>query len=297
MRSASKLMRTAGLTAALLALALAAIGEAPAQKEATVLRIGASSSLSVEKSAEKEKAAVESLRSFIKEQTGFDNVIHHEKTWIDLAEKMAKGDEQLGTFPGYEFGWASDKDPKIKALAVAVNGIRYPVAAVVVRKDSKAKDIADTRGEILALPSTSQSLVRLFVHRAARGDNKKETFFAKVIDPENIEDALDDVVDKVAGVAAVDAAGLEAYKRRKPGRANQLKEIARSKPFPPVVLAYYEGSLDAKTLSRFRDGLLTANRQKKGQMLLTLFRLTGFEEVPSDFNRVMVDTIKVYPPE
>lgn len=295
-RASSVVWRTAGMMLALSALA-SVISEAPAQKDGTALRIGASSSLSVEKSAEKEKAAVESLRAFIKEQTGFDNVIHHEKTWIDLAEKMAKGEEQLGTFPGYEFGWASDKDPKIKPLAVAVNGIRYPVAAVVVRKDSRAKDIADTRGAVLALPSTSQSLVRLFVLREAQNGNKKETFFGKVIDPENIEDALDDVVDKVAGVAAVDSAGLEAYKRRKPGRANQLKEIARSKPFPPVVLAYYEGALDAKTLARFRDGLLNANRQKKGQMLLTLFRLTGFEEVPSDFNRVMTDTVKVYPPE
>jgi hypothetical protein len=31
-------------------------------------------------------------------------------------------------------------------------------------------------------------------------------------------------------------------------------------------------------------------------MLLTLFRLTGFEAVPSEFDKVLAETWKTYPP-
>jgi ABC-type phosphate/phosphonate transport system substrate-binding protein len=136
------------------------------------------------------------------------------------------------------------------------------------------------------------------VEREAQAAGKKvDAYFSKVLAPENTEDALDDVVDGMVGAAAVERVGLESYKRRKPGRFKQLKELAKSRPFPPVVVAYVDGSLDAKTLQRFREGLLGAARKERGEMLLTLFRLTGFEEVPRDFDKVLTETHKAYPPE
>src|SRR5207244_6848780 len=63
-----------------------------------------------------------------------------------------------------------------------------------------------------------------------RRSSDLKTFFPKITSPENTEDALDDVVDGVVQAAVVDRAGLEAYKRRKPGRFNRLKEVARSQP-------------------------------------------------------------------
>ena len=45
---------------------------------------------------------------------------------------------------------------------------------------------------------------------------------------------------------------------RKPGRFSKLKEVAHSQAFPPPLVACYEGSLDATTQKRFRDGLLEA---------------------------------------
>jgi hypothetical protein len=66
---------------------------------------------------------------------------------------------------------------------------------------------------------------------------------------------------------------------------------------PPTVLAYDEALLDARTCQRFRDGLMGANRKEKGQTLLTFFRLTGFEGVPKDFDQVVAETYKVYPPD
>ena len=123
-------------------------------------------------------------------------------------------------------------------------------------------------------------------HESQARGKKPEQFFSKVAAPENIEDALDDVVDGNVQAAAVDRAALEAYKRRKPGRFKKLKEIAHSQPFPPPLVAYYGNVLDEGTRERFRQGLLNASNKDKGQTMLTMFRLTGFEAVPEDFRRV-----------
>ncbi len=56
-----------------------------------------------------------------------------------------------------------------------------------------------------------------------------------------------------------------------------------------------EGVLDDATLRRFQEGLLNAKRKEKGERLLTLFRLTGFEAVPKDFDAVLAETRKAYP--
>ena len=138
--------------------------------------------------------------------------------------------------------------------------------------------------------------MRLYVERQCQARGKKaEEFFAKVTGPDNAEDAVDDVVDGVIQATVVDRAALEAYKRRKPGRFKKLKEIAHSQPFPPPLVAYQGNVVDEGTRERFRQGLLNAANKDKGQTMLTMFRLTGFEAVPEDFDKVLAETRKNYP--
>ena len=67
--------------------------------------------------------------------------------------------------------------------------------------------------------------------------------------------------------------------------------------FPQMVLELEKDNrLDQATLVRFRRGLLGANRKEKGQVLLTLFRLTGFEAAPANFDRMLAQTQKTFPP-
>src|SRR5262249_9334671 len=196
-----------------------------------------------------------------------------------------------------EFAWARGQHPKLQPLALAVNVHTYRTAHVVVRNDNKVANLAGLEGQSLALPRVNQGHLRLFVEREAKTRGKElEKFFSKITAPDNIEDAIDDVVDGVVQATVVDRAGLEAYKRRKPGRFNRLKEPARWQPFPPPLVAYQEGVLDDATLRRFQEGLLNAKNKEKGERLLTLFRLTGFERVPKDFERVLAETRKEYPP-
>jgi ABC-type phosphate/phosphonate transport system substrate-binding protein len=174
----------------------------------------------------------------------------------------------------------------------------YPTAYVVTNRNNKARSIGDLQGQTLAIPITGQRYLRLFVEREIQAKAKKapESFFSKITTPDNIEDALDDTVDGVVGAMAVDRAALEAFKRRKPARFKNLKEVAQSPPFPPTLVAYYGTHLDKATLERLRTGLLEANRKEKGETLLTMFRFTGFVDPPGDFDKVLAETRKLYPP-
>jgi ABC-type phosphate/phosphonate transport system substrate-binding protein len=281
------------LTAFLAIAGTAATGE---QGKAGLFRIGTSGTLTTDTPGSKEQAALETLHAFIKEETGLDNKIMRQKNWRELADKMAKGEMELGVFQGYEFAWAQEKYPELKPLALTVNVYVYPVGYVVVRGDNPAKDFAGLQGQSLSMPSTGQRCLRLFVDRECQANGKKtEDFFAKVMTPDNVEDAIDDVVDKVVQAAVVDRASLEAFKRRKPGRFEQLKEVAKSQPFPPALVAHYDKVADPGALALCEKGLLAASRKEKGETMLTLFRLTGFAKAPDDFEKVLAETRKNYP--
>src|SRR4051812_43553049 len=89
-----------------------ALTAAPAQQKKTdLLRIGSSGSLTSSSSNVKEADALETLRSFIKEETGMENSIVNEKGWQAVADKLKKQQLQIGIFQGFEFAWAQEKDP------------------------------------------------------------------------------------------------------------------------------------------------------------------------------------------
>ncbi len=297
----SRLLRRAVQFGALAFAALAAAGGAGArdqQSKIDVLRIGASGTFSTQGGAANEKSSLETLRSFIKDETGLDNEIVREKHWRDLLAKMAKGQEQVGVFQGYEYAWAQAQSRELQPLAVAVNIYVYPVAYVVTRKDNAAKDFGGLQGHSIATVAGSPGHLQLYVDRQCQALGKSSSaFFSKVVASENFEAALDDVVDGTVDATAADRSALEAYKARKPGRFNQLRPVAQSQPFPPPVVAYYGNYLDEATRERFRNGLLNANKSERGQTMLTLFRLTEFQPPPADFEKVLAATRAAYPPE
>jgi len=263
-----------------------------------MLRIGSSGTLTGGAPGTKEIAALKTLQTFIKDETGLSNEILRQKNWQELAAKLAKGELQLGVFQGYEYAWAQEKYPELKPLAVAVNVYLYPVAYVVTRKDDPANDFAGLKGKTLAIPVTGQPFLRLYIDRQCEAMGAPaNSLFAKITSPDNIEDAIDDVVDGKVSAVAVDRPALEGYKRRKPGRFNQLRPVAHSEKFPPPVVAYYNANLDEGTLERFRSGLINANKKEKGEMMLTLFHLSGFNPVPPDFGKVLAEMRKTYPPQ
>ena len=287
------LPRAAVVLALLIAASALARG---AQPKVAVLHIGSTGTLTGKIDSPKEKAGFETLKRFIKDETGLDNEIVGQLQWPELAAKMAKGEFQLGVFQGFEFAWAQQIQPELRPLAVGINVYRYPVACIFTRKDNPVKEFADLKGKALTQTLGGQEFPRLYVDRACQAlGAKPDAFFSMIATSENLEDAIDDVVDGKAAATVLDQAAVDAYKRRKPGRFNQLKELTRSQPFPPLVIAHYGTHLDDVTLRRFKDGLLSASRKDKGEMLLTLSHLSGFETIPPDFSHVLEEMRKRYP--
>ena len=211
-----------------------------------------------------------------------------------LGAQLAAGTVQLAIFHGIEFGWAKKKHPELKPLVIAVNQNRFLSAHVVVRSDSKVVNLAELHDKSIAVPCHTREHCHLFLRRRCR-DCKPQVFFAKVTTPPNTEEALDDAVDGVVQATVVDGVSLDCYKRLKPGRASKLRIVQTSEVFPAAVIAYRPGTLDDATLKRFREGLINANRTILGRQMLTLWKLTAFEEVPADYDHALSEIVKAYP--
>jgi ABC-type phosphate/phosphonate transport system substrate-binding protein len=266
-------------------------------EKSDVLRIGLSGPLASDTQGPKEKAVAAMLQAFIKSETGINDEIVCQKNWRDLADKLAKGQLQAGVFQGYEFAWAQEQHPSLRPLVLALTGPRNLTACVVARCDGKANQFDDLRGQSLGLPDTGQRHLRLFVERECQAHGTEpDAFFSKISSPQNVENCLDDVVEGTMQAAVVDHAALEVYKERKPGRFNQLKGVAKSRPLPPVVVAFCDKVLDEYTVRRFRERLVESQNKEKARMMLTLLRLTAFELAPDNFEEVLAETRKAYPP-
>jgi ABC transporter, phosphonate, periplasmic substrate-binding protein len=114
--------------------------------------------------------------------------------------------------------------------------------------------------------------------------------------PGDVEDALDAVVDQQVAGAIVDAAALEGYSKLKPGRSAKLRTLQQSEAFPCAVVAYLPGVLSDSLLERFRDGMIGARDTARGRQLLELCRITRFEAVPPEYDQMLTDIAKAYPP-
>ncbi len=216
---------------------------------------------------------------------------------MGLGQSLADNHIQLAVFHGVEFAWAKTRHPELKPLVVAVNQAAFLHAVVCVRGDSKATALNDMQNKTIAIPRESRDHCYLFVERRCPEYKRgPRGYFSKITTPANAEEALDDVVDGVVQGTVIDGVSLESYRRRKPGRFTHIKAVETSETFPTGVIAYRPGNLDEATLKKFRDGLMNANHTILGKQLLTIWKLTAFEPVPADYEQVLTQIVKAYPP-
>jgi ABC-type phosphate/phosphonate transport system substrate-binding protein len=213
-----------------------------------------------------------------------------------LAERLAAGKTTLGVFPGCEFAWVRQQHPKLCPLMVAVNGSPHLHALVLVRQDAPAKSFGDLQSRAVALPRGTRQHCSLFFERSCKAlDAAPDKFCSRIDTPASAEEALDEMVDGQVDAVILDGASLECYLRRKPGRGAQLRELARSETFPATVIAYQAGAVDETHLKKFREGLHAAKQTALGRQALIMWRITGFEPVPKDYEQTLTDIAKAYP--
>jgi hypothetical protein len=61
-------------------------------------------------------------------------------------------------------------------------------------------------------------------------------------------------------------------------------------------LAVKKGVVAPATLTQIRDGLTQAHKSAEGKMLMMLWNLKGFAEVPKDYDDQLDKIAKAYPP-
>jgi len=239
-------------------------------------------------------AMMQPLGSIMESQTGIRGELVPGGDAESLGKQVADGKLQLAVFHGIEFAWAKQKHPELRPLVIAINQARYLSALVVVRAESKVASLADLRDKTLALPNHTREHCHVFLNRHCP-DCKPNCFFSKITNPPNTEEALDDTIDGAVEATIVDGVSLDCFKRRKPGRAARLRIVHTSELFPAAVVVYKPGVLDELTLKRFHDGMVNTSRTIIGRQMLTLWKLTGFEYVPQDYDRGLIEIVKAYP--
>jgi ABC-type phosphate/phosphonate transport system substrate-binding protein len=230
-------------------------------------------------------------------QTGMSGELIKVGSAENLGQQLAGDQVELGVFHGFEFAWARQKHPGLQPLMIAVNQQHHLRALLIVRKECAATSWADLKGKRLALPQGSREHCRLFLDRHCQELGRDTArFFSQIATPANVEEALDKVVDDAVEAAVVDNISLERFQRRKPGRFARLRTLAESEVFPAAVVAYRPGAINEELLQRFRTGMLNASDTALGRQLLTLWKLTGFEAVPADYDQTLKAIVKAYPP-
>ncbi len=237
------------------------------------------------------------FNSLVKEFTGLPGHMTVGKDAYDVGQQLTDGSVQFGVFHGIEFGWARQKYPDLKPLMVAIYKHRNVHAHLVVRNDSEHKNVGDLKGKDIGLPLFTKEHCRIYLKRqtleAAQCDPK--AFFAKVLKPLNAESALDEVVGGELAAALVDTTSLECYQDVKPGCFRRLKVLKVSENFPVAVIAYKEGMVPAAVITRFREGMMNANKSERGRDMMNTFKISGFEPIPAGYLDQVANIVKLYP--
>jgi ABC-type phosphate/phosphonate transport system substrate-binding protein len=261
------------------------------------IKVGVAGSMFRDAPASLVTALLKPFKSLLDTQTGINGQMVAAESAEDLGKQLAEDKVQLGVFHGFEFAWASAKHPELKPLLVTVNPTSCMCVCVLVRKDGDVKEFMDLKDTNLAIPLYTREHCHLFVERRCLDAGLPiERFFKKVTTPPNMEDALDGVVDGTLQAAVVDAAVLANFAKRKPGRFAKLRPLLESDPFVPAVVACNPANFDEAVQKRFIEGLLNAAQTTKGQRLLTICRITGFETIPDGFEKQLTRLLKAYPP-
>lgn len=216
----------------------------------------------------------------------------------DVRKQLADGKIQLAVFHGFEYAWAQSKNPELRPLVIAVSQDNPRLTAqIIVSHESKVQNLEELKGQRLALPRGTREHCRLFASRRTleRG-HRLEKFFGRISRPSHVGAALDDVAAGRADATVVDGKAWEDYKWARPLQARRLRTLMQSEVFPTGVIAYKSGGIPDATLKKFRDGLSSAHEQLAGKQLMSLWKLSKFDDVPVDYQDTLNNIVKAYPP-
>jgi ABC-type phosphate/phosphonate transport system substrate-binding protein len=290
------MLRRLWLAALILPLCGLALRPRAEAAEAAPVRIGMVASIFADVPPALVQIMSPTFGTMMKEFTGLDGTLTVGGDPFDVSKDLKDGKLQLAVFHGFEFAWAQERDPALKPLLVAVNKHRSLKAHLVVRNDCNAACISELKGEAFALPRKTREHCKLFLDKQCMNTTNSEakTCFNVLVSPYP-EAGLDAVASGKAKATVVDTLALDAYREIKPSVFAKLKVLKESEHFPTGVVAYREGSLPPELVNRFREGMIAANKTDRGRDMLSMWKITAFEPVPNDYQKMLSDILKAYP--
>lgn len=244
------------------------------------------------------RLAVQPLTALIKEHTGLKAQLLLGGDAFELGRKLHSDEVDLAVFHGIEMAWTQQKYANLRPLIISHNKFPNLRANLVVRQDSSLANLADLKGQTLAVPRQTKVHCRVFLdHQCTTSCQcQARIFFKNIANPCDYEEALDEVLGGKVQAALVDDWALYNYGQNKPERFPQLRILKKSEQFPTGTIAYREGALDEATLQRFRQGMSNASTTVRGREMMNWFRIRAFQAVPQEYLQQLADILKTYPP-
>jgi len=263
----------------------------PAQaQDPDTLRIGFVESIVQESPVSRRQAFSKEFSDLVRDFTGMKSTVTQGINSETAAKQLEDGKWDLGIFHGLEYAWVIGNHPKLKTLMITTTRVSPVKAVLVAKKEGGANSAADLKGKNISLLQVMHC--KLFAEKIA---GKSRDYFGNISPTRSVEDALDELLgDHVQG-AIVDTAALAVYKNLQPGRYDRLKVVTESEPFPPAIIVYREGHLSKAMLERLKTGMMKANQTDRGRESLDAFKVTGFADVPADFQQSLANIVQAYP--
>jgi ABC-type phosphate/phosphonate transport system substrate-binding protein len=240
---------------------------------------------------------VSPFKALMEAETGLSGEVVTGRDPMALARDLLDDKVQIGVFHGHEYAWAKQKFPKLAVVALCVNRTQHIKLHLVVRTDSAAQSFADLKGKIISVPRMGREQCLLYLERrCVPPGTRPEAFYRHVSRPIATADSLNEVVEREAAAAIVDAAGLEDYRKSNGALGRRLRSLAISEPFPAGVIAYCPGRFSEEKVAKFRAGLLAAKTTAVGRSTLKRLRLTSFEAPSEDHDALLAAIARAYPP-
>jgi len=282
---------------AILVVSIATTKPAAALEPKSPIRIGVLPTMYRGDKPSRAAAIREPLLDEVEARTGLDCEFVVVLSSSDMSRQLSEGRLHFGLCQGFEFAWMKTKEPKLKALMVALPVHRPLKAFLVVASSNPAKNLCELRGKTLAIPNGSHAIVSLYADRKCRCEGKlPKEIFKSIEKPENSETALHQLYENEVQAAVVDGAALQAFAERYPARSKYIRTLMESEPFPMSVVVTHDGIVDSNTLSRFQFGMQKATASVMGRKLMGLMHSAGFEPVPANYDEQLADFVKRYPP-
>lgn len=240
------------------------------------LEIGVSESLMAGIPEWMRGVAADPFLKLIKANTNFTGHASFHPDGLAVGKALDDGKLHFGIFYGHEFAWAKAKYPKLNLLAVTKPTVPCQ-AFLLVKAESEAKTIADLAKQNLSLPPVMRPYMDMFL-ASQKKEHLKNGDFAKTVVAAAAVDAIYDVIEGRSGCTVVDAVALDFFETAYPGGFKRVKVLAKSEVFPGPCIAIKTDGVDPKSLEKIKATLLKADKLPGGEVLLRLWRCTGFEE-------------------